>query len=304
MPILYGAIEAGGTTFVCGVGSNPADLVTLEIPTTSFDETLAHVIAFFRSQPPMAALGLATFGPIELDPARPLYGHITSTPKPGWQFVDLFGRLRSALGIPIAFDTDVNAALLGESAWGAAQGLTDALYLTVGTGIGGAALVNGRLVHGLLHPEMGHILIRRHPDDAISGIEGRVPFPGCCPFHGDCLEGLASGPSLAHRWQAPAESLAPDHPAWEFEANYLAQAVVTLTMAYSPQRIILGGGVLQQTHLFPRIRNQFVAQLAGYLTGRTEFSDPTGYLVPAALAQRAGVLGALKLAALQVDKMA
>jgi fructokinase len=271
---LLGGIEAGGTKFVCGVGTGPGDLATLHIPTTSPEATTAAAVDFLRRHAPQA-VGIASFGPVDL-----ATGHITSTPKAGWRNYDLAGTVRRALGVPIGFDTDVNGAALGEARWGAAQGISDFIYLTVGTGIGGGALVNGRPLHGLAHPEMGHIRI---PHDII-----RDPFPGVCPFHGDCLEGLASGPAIQARWDKPAPELPADHPAWILEAHYLALALADWMYTLSPKLILIGGGVAEQAHLFPKIRNELSTILNGYIRGCE--------IAPPGLGQRAGVLGALALA--------
>src|SRR5438093_10638 len=233
MHMLYGGIEAGGTKIICVVGTGPADVqAEISFPTTTPSETLARIIAFFQPHQ-LAAIGIGAFGPISPDPHAPDYGYITSTPKPGWAQTDIVGTIGRALGVPVGFDTDVNTAALGEGHWGAAQGLSTFIYLTVGTGIGGGGLSNDRLMHGLLHPEMGHILL---PHDRQAD-----PFPGICPYHGDCLEGLASGPALRARWGVSAETLPSDHPVWTLEAHYLALACVTFICMLSPQRIILRG---------------------------------------------------------------
>ncbi|RMF63832.1 MAG: ROK family protein, partial [Bacteroidetes bacterium] len=214
----YGAVEAGGTKFVCAVGTGPDDVRALtRFPTTTPEETLARTLDFFRSQPePPVALGVGSFGPLDPDPSSPTYGYITRTPKPGWSHTDVAGTLGRALGVPVAFDTDVNAAAVGEHRWGAARGLDTFIYLTVGTGIGGGGLVGGRRLHGLVHPEMGHVLVPRAPSD---------DFAGHCPFHGACLEGMAAGPALQARWGRPGADLSADHPAWDLEAHYLAHGL-------------------------------------------------------------------------------
>ncbi len=288
--MLYGGIEAGGTKIVCALGSSPADVrAETRIPTTTPEETLGKIITFFQQQAsPIAALGIGAFGPLSPDPAAPDYGFITTTPKPGWANVDVAGTIGRALGVPVGFDTDVNVAALGEARWGAAQGLTTFLYLTVGTGIGGGGLSNGRLMHGLLHPEMGHILL---PHDRQSD-----PFPGICPYHGDCLEGMASGPAMRARWGEAAETLPVDHPAWALEAHYLALACVNFICTLSPQRIILGGGVMNQSQLFPLIRQEAQSLLNGYVQAPAILQHIDAYIVPPALAGRAGVLGAFALA--------
>jgi fructokinase len=215
-------------------------------------------------------------------------GNITSTPKPGWADCDFAGRVGRALGLLVGFDTDVNGAALGEERWGAAQGLSDFVYLTVGTGIGGGALVEGRVVHGMLHPEMGHVRI---PHDRVLD-----PFPGVCPYHRDCLEGLASGPAMEARWGVPADRLAADHPAWELEAEYLAYGLATWVCTLSPKRIVMGGGVMQQQHLFAMVRRELGKLLNGYIRTPQILEGLDGYVVPPMLGSRSGVLGGLVLA--------
>lgn len=276
-----GGIEAGGSKFVCAAGSGPDDAEFAEFPTTSPEETLRHVIDFFSATQPVAALGIGSFGPIDPNPLSPTFGYITSTPKAGWRNFDFAGTVRRALGVPIVFDTDVNAAALAESRWGAARGLRNFVYITVGTGMGGGALVDGRLLHGRLHPEMGHIRI---PHDPVCD-----PFPGVCPYHGDCLEGLASGPAIEARWGQPGHLLADGHAAWDLEAGYLALGIVNWTCMLSPERLVLGGGVMQREELFPKIRVRVSGLLNGYL-------EPPE-MVPPKLGTRAGVLGAIALAA-------
>jgi len=287
---LYGAIEAGGTKFVCAVGTSPTDLTAqARVPTTSPQATLAECLEFFRSQPKIDALGVGCFGPVELRRAAPHYGHVTTTPKPGWRNVDIVGPLRDALSVPIGFDTDVNAAVLGESRWGAAQNLETAIYITIGTGIGGGALVGGQLAHGLVHPEMGHLLLPREPDD--------LAFAGHCSFHGGrCWEGLASGPALERRWGKPAETLPPEHPAWDLEARYIASALTSLILVLSPERLILGGGVMQRSTLFPLIRHHLTRSLAGYVQAAQLDEGLDQYVVPPLLGTKSGIAGALALA--------
>ncbi len=283
--MIVGGIEAGGTKVVCAVGTGPGDLGAVErFPTTTPAETLARAVAFFERQPePVAAVGIGTFGPADVDPGSPGYGRIAATPKPGWSGADVAGVVRRALGVPVGFDTDVNAAALAEHRWGAARGLDTFVYLTVGTGIGGGGLVGGRRLHGRSHPEMGHVRLPRHPDDA---------FEGVCPYHGDCWEGLASGPAIEARWGRPADRLAPDHPAWALEAHYLALGVANLLLTVSPQRVILGGGVMTQGHLFPLVRQEVRRLVNGYLDLPGSLDE---WVVPPALGDRAGVLGALAL---------
>lgn len=295
--MLLGGIEAGGTKFVCVVGTGINDVrAETRIPTTTPAETLGQVVRFFAeaslAHGPLAALGVGSFGPVDLFRESPTFGFITTTPKPGWEGTDLAGMLGRALGVPVGFDTDVNAAALGEWRHGAARGLDTFAYLTVGTGIGGGGLVRGRLMHGLVHPEMGHV---RVPHDHVAD-----PFRGVCPFHGDCLEGLASGPAMAARWGAPAETLGAGHPAWALEARYLALALQNIVCTLSPERIVLGGGVMAQSALLPRVRTELAAQLNGYIQAPAVLERIDDYVVAPALGDRAGVAGALVLAAAQL----
>ena len=232
--------------------------------------------------------GLASFGPLDLHPTSTSYGFITSTPKPHWQNTNLVGYFRDALGLPIEFETDVNAALLAEQRWGSAQGLHSAVYVTIGTGVGAGVMLNGHLVHGAMHAEAGHMLIPKHSDDR---------FHGVCPYHGACLEGLASGPALAERWQCNPKDLEDDHPAWQLQAHYLAAMCVNLALMYSPQKIILGGGVMQRSKLLKYIRRSYLAQMNSYLGGQTDHVER--FIVDAALGSRAGALGALALAQIE-----
>jgi fructokinase len=275
----FGGIEAGGTKFICGIGSGPENLHRIEFPTTATRETISRAIAFFREHT-VAALGIACFGPVDLTKGSPTYGHITSTPKPAWRNFDIVGEMTRALDVPVAIDTDVNGAALGEVRWGAAQGLSDALYLTVGTGIGGGAMVGGQLLHGLGHPEMGHVRI---PHDLATD-----PFPGCCPYHDDCLEGLASGFAIEKRWGARGEALPENHPGWELEAHYLALGLMNWVCTLSPKRIILGGGVMRCRELLPLVRRKLKEMLNGYVQAPE--------IVAPALGDNAGVLGAIALA--------
>lgn len=282
---LYGGIESGGTKTVCAVGTGPDDVRAVErFATTHPAETLRRAVAFFAAQPaPVAAVGIGSFGPVDERPGSPTFGHVTTTPKPGWQHVDVVTPVREALGVPVAFDTDVNAAALAEHRWGAARGLDAFVYLTVGTGIGGGGFVGGRRIRGLTHPEMGHLLVPRAPGDA---------FAGVCPFHGDCWEGLASGPAIEQRWGRPGRELPPGHAAWELEADYLAAGLMSLVLALSPERVVVGGGVMAHAPLLARVREALRRRLNGYLP----VPDFDAYLVPPALGARAGVLGALALA--------
>lgn len=290
---LYAGIEAGGTKFICAVGSAPERILAqTTFPTTDPSESIQKALDFFSQvqgdHGSIAAVGVASFGPLDPDPASARFGTITTTPKPGWADFDFVGALRVQFNQPIAFDTDVNGAALGEWRWGAAQELETFIYMTIGTGIGGGGMVNGKLIHGLLHPEMGHMRI---PHDL-----ERDPFAGNCPYHQDCLEGLANGPAIEKRWGARGETLPSDHPAWELEAEYLALAVVNLIVTLSPQRIILGGGVMQQNQLFPLIRDRVSTLLNHYVQCPEILEDIDRYLLPPGLGKQAGVLGAIALA--------
>ncbi|MBN2003353.1 MAG: ROK family protein [Anaerolineae bacterium] len=293
MERLLGGIEAGGTKFVCAVGTGPEDVrAEIRYPTTTPEESITKALRFFQevSTPaaPLSAVGVASFGPLDPDPLSPTFGHVTTTPKPGWAHADVVSPLRRALGVPVAFDTDVNGAALGEGRWGAARELRTFVYFTIGTGIGGGALAEGHLLHGMMHTEMGHIRI---PHDLAAD-----PFPGSCPYHGDCFEGLASGPALEARWGQSARTLPLDHPAWDLEAHYIALALVNVIPVLCPQRVILGGGVMEQQHLFPMIRQEVQSLLGGYLRVPAILTEIDTYIVPPSLGNRAGVLGALALA--------
>ena len=275
---IFGGIEAGGTKFVCGIGTGPGDLVTTRIPTTSPEATVAEAVAWIgeKSAGRLSAVGVGSFGPLDLR-----RGYITSTPKVVWRNYDLSGAVGKALGVPVRFDTDVNAAVLGEARWGAARDVSNCLYLTVGTGIGGGAVVGGKIVHGLTHPEMGHI---RVPHDSIAD-----PYAGGCPYHRDCLEGLASGPAIEARWGVPGWDLPRDHPAWVLEARYLAFGVANFICTLSPERILIGGGVMRQTQLYAMVREEVGRILGGYVELLPDIIQP-------GLGEFAGVLGALALA--------
>lgn len=251
---------------------------------------MPNVIRFFREKAgsDLSSVGIGSFGPVDLRPESPTFGFITSTPKPGWQQYDLAGEVARALTVPVGFDTDVNAAAAGEARWGAGRGIPNFIYLTVGTGIGGGAIVNGEVIHGLVHPEMGHVRI---PHDVAAD-----PYPGGCPYHRDCLEGLASGPAIHARWGTPAHELSDDHPAWPLEARYLALGLSTWVCTLSPERLILGGGVMQHEKLFPLIRRELSEILNGYIRAKAILEDIDEYVVPPQLGKRAGVLGAMVLA--------
>jgi fructokinase len=291
MTQIFGGIEAGGTKFVCAVGTGPDDIrAEARFATTTPEETIGHAIEFFRETAaahPPAAIGIASFGPIDPRPKSPTWGFITSTPKAGWAQVDFAGPIRDAFGVPVAFDTDVNGAALGEHRWGAARDIETFIYMTIGTGIGGGAMVNGRLLHGLLHPEMGHMAITLRPGD---------DFPGTCPYHPSCLEGHAAGPAIEKRWGIRADLMPADHRAWELEAHYLSQGLADLVCALSPQRFVLGGGVMEQVQLFDLLQEKVPAALNGYIEAPEITDRCEEFIVPPKLGNRAGVLGAIALA--------
>jgi fructokinase len=281
-----GGIEAGGTKWTCAVSTDAGAISNVEsFPTTTPSETLERAIGYFADHHDLAGIGVGTFGPVEVRPGSPKWGHITNTPKPGWAHTDVAPSLSAALGVPVGFDTDVNAAALGELRRGAAHGFRTFCYVTVGTGIGGGVIVDRRTVHGLLHPELGHIRI---PHDW-----RRDPFEGACPFHGDCFEGLASGEALRQRWGRPAEELSRDD-AWELEAHYLALGLLNIMFTLSPERIIVGGGVARRKGLLELVRARLGVLAAGYLDEITDRLDD--YIVPPALGDLAGVIGAIELA--------
>jgi fructokinase len=291
----WGGIEAGGTKFVCGVCSHDGEVLDrISIATRDPDSTVQDVLAYFERMEAVYTLkgiGLASFGPIDLNPDSETYGFITTTPKNGWQFFDIKGTFERELNQPIPLDTDVNAAVLAEKNWGAAVGLNNVVYITVGTGIGGGILVNGSLVHGLLHPEIGHMRIRTN--------DNGESFKGVCPYHFYCLEGMASGAAMKERWGIMAEDLDRDHPAWELEASYLAEGIANIIYTVSPDLIILGGGVMSQKHLFPLLRRNVTQLLNGYIQKSKIIDKIDAYIVPPKLGNDVGLLGA---AALRFEK--
>lgn len=288
---VLGAIEAGGTKFVCGIGNEQGEIMDrVSFPTEAPEVTMARVIDYFEGKN-VEAIGVGSFGPIDPIVGSSTYGYITTTPKPHWSNYNLIGKLKAHFDVPMGFDTDVNGAALGEYTWGAAKGLDSCIYITVGTGIGAGAVVGGQLLHGLSHPEMGHILVRRHAEDA---------FAGFCPYHGDCLEGLAAGPAINKRWGTQGAELPADHPAWEMEAYYLAQALMNYVLILSPQKIIMGGGVMKQEQIFPLVRRKLQELLQGYVQHASLTADIDSYIVPPGLGDNAGLSGALALARLGI----
>ncbi len=283
----YAAIEAGGTKFRVAVAEDREVVADTTIPTTTPDETLGATIDFIMANGPVAAAGIACFGPLDLAPSSPNYGAVTATPKPYWGEARVLDRIREALGVPTAIDVDVGGAALGEWTWGAARGLSSFIYLTIGTGIGGGVFIDGKVHHGMGHPEMGHITVERAPGDA---------FPGRCPFHGACLEGMASGPAIEDRWGLPGNELADRDEVWDLEATYLAQALRSYTYVVAPERIILGGGVLQRPGLLELVRQKLSEQLAGYATSSIRDGNLDAYVVGPRFGQDAGLVGAIALA--------
>lgn len=288
---LFAGIEAGGTKFVCAVGNGEGKILhRVIIPTTTPEETLPKIIEFFKSiDGNIVAFGIGSFGPINNHKGSSTYGYITSTPKIAWVNYNLLGTIQDAFQVPVGFTTDVTAAALGEYEWGAAQQLTNLIYMTVGTGIGAASIINGKTIPGMGHQEIGHMLI---PHD-----KEYDPFIGICPYHHDCLEGLACGGAIKQRWEVPsALDLPVNHPAWDLQADYLAAALMNCILTLTPERIIMGGGVMRQMHLFPKIRNKVLQKLNGYITESILINHIDEYIVPPGLADRAGVVGAIALA--------
>jgi fructokinase len=292
IPRIFGAVEAGGTKFVVALGNERGEILAQErFPTTDPVSTLAATSAFLRQGRTfgsLAAIGVGSFGPVELDKGSSRYGFITNTPKAGWSGTDIAGTLAREFACPIGFDTDVNAAALAEHRWGAARDVDNLVYLTIGTGIGGGVIVDGSPIHGLVHPEIGHIYPRRHPLD--------LGFEGVCPFHRDCMEGVASGPAILARSGASLQQLEETHSQWEIEADYLGQLCAQLVVTISPKRIVMGGGVMSQVRLLPLIRRRMAHWLGGYIDRTEILGGADRYVVAPGLGDRAGVLGALALA--------
>ncbi|HEY3474681.1 MAG TPA: ROK family protein [Anaerolineales bacterium] len=297
MKKLYGGIEAGGTKFVCVVASGPDQIADeIRYRTTTPEETLGRAIQFFQSfarSGQVRAIGVGAFGPLDLNPESSSYGSITATPKPGWSQADVLGTLERALEIKIALDTDVNVAALGEYQWGASKGCDPSLYLTIGTGIGGGYIKNGRSLIGMLHPEMGHLRIPH--------IRELDPFPGSCPFHEDCFEGLASGPAIEKRLGVSGAMVPESDPFWNIEADYIASALMNYILTLSPKKIILGGGVMQREFLFPKVRWRVRELLNGYVSSKSLLENIEDYIVRPGLGNQSGSLGAIALA-MQIEE--
>ena len=284
---LFGALEAGGTKMVCAIGDENGNILErVSIPTGTPENTMPPMIEFFKGKG-ISALGIGCFGPVDLDRKSPTYGYITSTPKLAWTNYPIVAEFEKALGIPVGFDTDVNAAALGEATWGCTKDVDNSIYITVGTGIGVGVIIDKKPYHGMIHPEGGHIFLARHPQDPMER--------GVCPYHELCLEGLASGPSIQARWGKPGVELADRKEVWELEAYYLAQAICSYIMILSPEKIIVGGGVAHQEQMMPLIRKEVERQMGGYITAKG-MQDLENYIVLPSLNDNQGILGALKLA--------
>lgn len=291
--MLIGGIEAGGTKMVCGIGDEKGNLIErVSFPTRQPVETFHDMIGYFKKHE-IQALGIGCFGPIDLDRKSETYGYITTTPKLGWENCNIVGVMKDALQIPIGFDTDVNGAVLGEASWGAAKDCDTAIYITIGTGVGVGVYVNGGLLHGLIHPEAGHALLSKHPEDH---------YKGRCPYHENCVEALASGPAIMERWGVPAVQLADRKEVWEIESYYVAQAITNYILTYSPQKVILWGGVMHQEQMFPMVRKKVQKMLNGYLKHTMIEEQIENYIVSPELGENAGILGAIRLGMLELER--
>lgn len=296
---IYGSIEGGGTKFMCAIGASQNIIAETRISTTTPEETMSQVIDFFKAQEKhigkLSAIGFACFGPLDPNPESKNYGYILPTPKPHWTNANVVGMLKNEFNIPIGFDTDVNGAALGEWRWGKAHGLHTFMYLTVGTGIGGGVVAEGKLLHGLLHPEMGHIPVKHNLE--------KDSFEGVCPFHKDCFEGLASGVAIEKRWGTRGDALDKNHPAWDLEADYIAQALASYSYIISPQRIILGGGIGSIPHLLPKIQTKTKDLINGYIQSPAILENIESYIVHPGLGNRSGILGGMALAEMAYQKI-
>lgn len=288
----YGALEAGGTKMVCAIGDeNGKILEQISIPTITPKETIPKIVEFFKNKD-IDALGIGSFGPVDVHKDSPRYGYILETPKSAWINFDLVGSMKKELKIPIGLDTDVNCSCLGEMTYGCAKGLDSVLYITIGTGIGAGISINGKLLHGMLHPEAGHILLKPYPGDS---------YKGKCPYHETCFEGMASGPAIEERWGQKAIELVNRNEVWELEAYYIAQALMSYLLTLMPRKIILGGGVMHQKQLFPLIRNKLMELLSGYINTE-ELMDLENYIVPCSLQDNQGIMGCIQLAKLAKEE--
>jgi fructokinase len=283
--MLFGALEAGGTKMICAIGDENGNILhKTSFPTEDTAVTMPKIINYFKDKS-IEALGIGCFGPIDVNPKSSTYGFITTTPKIAWRNYDIVGDFKKTLNVPIGFDTDVNGSVLGEVTFGCAKDLDCVVYITIGTGVGVGVFLNGQLLHGMLHPEAGHMLMRVREDDIYSGK---------CPYHGSCLEGLAAGPAIEERWGSKAIELKDNHNVWELEAYYIGQAITNFIYIYSPQKIILGGGVMHQMQLFPLIRDK-VKQLNSNYINTKELLNLDTYIVPSSLNDDQGIMGAIEL---------
>lgn len=288
--MIIGALEAGGTKMVCAIGNEKGEILDrISLPTLTPEETMPAMMEYFKARD-IEALGIGCFGPVDPDKASPTFGYITTTPKLAWTNYNIVGEFKKALGVPVGFDTDVNGSCLGEATWGASRDVDNSIYVTIGTGVGVGIMINRQLLHGMLHPEAGHILLARHPEDT---------YEGKCPFHPNCLEGLAAGPAIEARWGKKAYELADNAKVWELEAYYIAQGLVNYILTVSPQKIILGGGVMHQEQLFPMVRTEVKRLLNGYIQTE-ELENIDTYIVPCSLNDNQGIMGALKLALIEL----
>ena len=291
--MIIGAIEAGGTKMVCGIGNENGELIErVTFPTTDPKTTFEEMISFFKEKN-IDALGIGSFGPIDLNPNSPTYGYITSTPKPGWANTDFVGTFKKALNVPVGFDTDVNGAVLGEVTYGAAKDAECAIYITIGTGVGVGVYYGGKLMHGLVHPEAGHILLMRHPSDT---------YKGKCPYHSNCMEGLAAGPAIEGRYGVAGANLADRSDVWELESYYIAQAITNYILCYSPEKVILWGGVMHQESMFTLIRNKVKEMMGGYVKSPIFEGDLSDYIISPGLNEDPGIKGAIKLGLLALEE--
>ena len=289
---IMAAVEAGGTKFNCGLGDENGNIIDqVSIPTTTPEETMKKVIEYFKDKK-FDVMGVGSFGPIDPIKGSKTYGHITKTPKAYWSDYNLIGELKKHFDVPMEFDTDVNGAALAEAWWGAGKGFKNVMYITVGTGIGAGATVDGKMLQGLTHPEMGHISVKRHPEDA---------FEGTCSFHGDCLEGMAAGPAIEKRWGKKGIELAEDNRVWEMEAYYLSQALVNYILILSPEKIIIGGEVMKQKQLFPLIHKNVKEMLNGYVDKKEILEDIENYIIYPGLGDYAGFIGSFALGKLAME---
>jgi len=287
-----GAIEAGGTKIICGIGNEQGQIERkVSFPTETPTIAMEKINDFFANEQ-LDALGVGTFGPIDVNKSSETYGYITTTPKPGWGNFNILAELRKTIDVPIGFDTDVNGAALAEATWGSAKGVKSCVYYTIGTGVGVGVYAEGQLIHGLLHPEAGHIPVKRHPEDT---------YEGFCPYHKDCLEGVAAGPAIERRYGVKGSELPIDHEAWKLEAYYIAQALTSTVLLLSPEKIILGGGVMHQEQLFPLIHEQLQQNLNGYVQHPMILENIDQYVIAPGLGDEAGLCGAVAIGLLALE---